>query len=90
MPAFDTPNGRIEFSGSQIASWCLGLGGVLAVLGILAIAAPWVASTVIDYLCAGTLIAAGISQLGMAAGGSPPARSPCQPPRPRPCRGCPG
>ena len=68
MPAFDTPNGRIEFSGAQIASWCLGLGGVLAVLGILAIAAPWVASTVIDYLCGGTLIAAGISQLGMAAG----------------------
>jgi len=72
MPAFDTPNGKIEISGpqiaSQIASWCLGLGGVLAVLGILAIAAPWVASTVIDYLCAGTLIAAGISQLGMAAG----------------------
>ena len=68
MPAFDTPNGEIEFSRPQIASWCLGLGGVLAVLGILAIAAPWVASTVIDYLCGGTLIAAGISQLGMAAG----------------------
>jgi len=68
MPAFDTPNVTVEFSGAQIARWCLGLGGVLIAMGILAIAAPWVASTLIDYLCGGALIAAGISQLGMAAG----------------------
>ena len=68
MPSSDTANIEIELSGPQIASWCLGIGGVLAALGILSIAAPWVASTVIDYLCGGTLIAAGISQLGMAAG----------------------
>jgi uncharacterized membrane protein HdeD (DUF308 family) len=65
---FDTPNVEIELSGSRIASWCLWIGGVLAALGILSIASPWVASTVIDYLCGGTLIAAGLSQLGMAAG----------------------
>jgi len=52
----------------RVATWCLGLGGVLAALGILAIAAPWAASTVIDYLCGGTLVAAGLSQLGAAAG----------------------
>lgn len=68
MPSSDTANIEIDLSGPQIATWCLGIGGVLAALGILSIAAPWVASTVIDYLCGGTLIAAGISQLGMAAG----------------------
>jgi uncharacterized membrane protein HdeD (DUF308 family) len=68
MPSSDTANIEIEFSRPQIATWCLGLGGVLAALGILAIAAPWMASTVIDYLCGGTLIAAGLAQLGMAAG----------------------
>jgi uncharacterized membrane protein HdeD (DUF308 family) len=52
----------------RVATWCLGLGGVLAALGILSIAAPWAASTVIDYLCGGTLIAAGASQLAAAAG----------------------
>lgn len=68
MPAYDASKLEIEFPRARIATWCLGLGGVLAALGALAIAAPWVASTVIDYLCGGTLIAAGISQLGMAAG----------------------
>ena len=66
MPTVDSH--RDELSLPRIATWSLSLGGVLAVLGILAIAAPWVASTVIDYLCAAALMAAGISQLGMAAG----------------------
>ena len=66
MPTFDAPND--ELSLARISTWCMGLGVALAVLGILAIAAPWVASTVIDYLCAGTLIVAGVAQLGMAAG----------------------
>jgi len=66
MPALDVRNDH--FFPAEIARWCLAIGGILAALGILAIAAPWVASTVIDYLCAGTLVAAGISQLGMAAG----------------------
>lgn len=52
----------------RVATWCLGLGGVLAALGILSIAAPWAASTVIAYLCGGTLIAAGLAQLAAAAG----------------------
>ena len=58
LPADDLP---------ALPRWALGLGAVLALLGLLALAAPWAASTVIDYVCAGTLIAAGISQLGMTA-----------------------
>lgn len=53
---------------SQLATWCLVLGGVLAVLGGLALASPWAASTLIDVFCGVTLIAAGISQLAMTAG----------------------
>lgn len=52
---------------AALPRWALGLGVVLVLLGLLALAAPWAASTVIDYVCAGTLIAAGISQLGMTA-----------------------
>jgi uncharacterized membrane protein HdeD (DUF308 family) len=52
---------------ASLPTWTLGLGAVLSVLGLLALAAPWAASTVIDYVCAGTLIAAGVSQLGMTA-----------------------
>jgi uncharacterized membrane protein HdeD (DUF308 family) len=66
MPALDVRTD--DFSPADIARWCLSIGGVLTLLGILGIAAPWVASTIIDYLCAGALIAAGISQIGMAAG----------------------
>jgi len=68
MSGLDTPALEIELSRPRIASWFLGLGGTLAALGALSIATPWVAATVIDYLCGGTLVAAGISQLGMAAG----------------------
>ncbi len=53
---------------SRISQWSLVLGGVLAVLGGLALAAPWAASTVIDVFCGMTLIAAGVAQLAMAAG----------------------
>ncbi|NDC54517.1 MAG: hypothetical protein EBZ74_09575 [Planctomycetia bacterium] len=52
---------------SSLSGWTLGLGGVLILLGLLALAAPWAAATVIDYVCAGALIAAGISQLGITA-----------------------
>jgi len=44
------------------------LAGILAVLGGLALAAPWAASTVIDVFCGITLIAAGASQLVMTLG----------------------
>ncbi|MFM8380057.1 MAG: HdeD family acid-resistance protein [Planctomycetia bacterium] len=58
LPADDLP---------ALPRCALGLGAVLSLLGLLALAAPWAASAVIDYVCAGTLIAAGISQLGMTA-----------------------
>lgn len=53
---------------SRIGTWCLTVGGVLAVLGGLAIAAPWAAATVVDAVCGMTLVAGGVSQVGMAAG----------------------
>lgn len=52
---------------SQLKSGLLWLGGTLAILGILAIASPWAASTVVDYMVGGSLIAAGVTQLGMTA-----------------------
>jgi uncharacterized membrane protein HdeD (DUF308 family) len=52
---------------SQLKSGLFWLGVTLAILGILAIAAPWVASTVVDYMVGGSLIAAGVTQLGMTA-----------------------
>jgi uncharacterized membrane protein HdeD (DUF308 family) len=65
MPSLDdTPNRDLL---RQLTTSSFGLGAVLALLGMLAIAAPWVASTVIDYIVGGTLVAAGIAQLGMTA-----------------------
>jgi uncharacterized membrane protein HdeD (DUF308 family) len=52
----------------QVSTWCLVLGGALAVLGGLALAAPWAAATVVDVFCGITMIAAGVSQLAMTAG----------------------
>ena len=52
---------------AALTTGSFGLGAVLALLGMLALAAPWVASTVIDYVVGGSLIAAGVSQLGMTA-----------------------
>jgi uncharacterized membrane protein HdeD (DUF308 family) len=52
----------------RLSTWSLVLAGVLAVLGGLALAAPWVASTVVDVFCGITLIAAGVSQLVMTLG----------------------
>lgn len=53
---------------SRLSTWSLVLAGVLAVLGGLAVAAPWAASTVVDVFCGITLIAAGVSQLVMTLG----------------------
>ncbi|NBP88669.1 MAG: hypothetical protein EBU59_09240 [Planctomycetia bacterium] len=53
---------------TRVAIWCFVLGGIFAVLGGLALAAPWVAATVIAVFCGVTLLAAGISQLAMAIG----------------------
>lgn len=52
---------------SQLKSGLLWLGVTLAILGILAIVAPWAASTLVDYMVGGSLIAAGVTQLGMTA-----------------------
>lgn len=49
-------------------SWCFWAGGVLALLGTLAIAVPWAASTLVAWVIGFMLLAAGITQLGMAAG----------------------
>jgi len=53
---------------TRVAIWCFVLGGIFAVLGGLALAAPWVAATVIAVFCGVTLLSAGISQLAMAIG----------------------
>lgn len=53
---------------SKLSTWSLVLGAVLAVLGGLAVAAPWAASTVVDVLCGIMLVAAGISHLVMTIG----------------------
>jgi uncharacterized membrane protein HdeD (DUF308 family) len=66
MPTYDLREDH-DATGSLVR-WSFGIGTVLAVLGGLSIAAPWVASTVIAWLCGGALVAAGLSQLGMAAG----------------------
>jgi len=49
-------------------SWCFWAGGALALLGTLAIAVPWAASTLVDWVIGFMLLAAGVTQLGMAAG----------------------
>jgi len=50
-----------------LCSWCLWVGGALAVLGAVAIAAPWAVSTVLAWVIGFSLVAAGVAQLGMAA-----------------------
>ncbi|MFM7108413.1 MAG: HdeD family acid-resistance protein [Planctomycetaceae bacterium] len=52
---------------SRVASSCLVVGGILALLGGLSIAAPWAASTVVDFLVGIALVAGGVSQIGMSA-----------------------
>lgn len=51
----------------RLATWSMGLGGVLIVLGVAAIAAPWVAAAAVAAFCGITLIIAGASQVGMTA-----------------------
>jgi uncharacterized membrane protein HdeD (DUF308 family) len=52
----------------KISDWSLGLGVILALLGVLSIASPWATSVVVNALVGGSLVAAGISQLGMTLG----------------------
>lgn len=51
-----------------IGTRALRLGVSLALLGLLALLAPWGAATAIDILCGAVLVAAGIGQLVLAAG----------------------
>ena len=52
---------------SQLKSRLIWLGVALAGLGALAIAVPWAAATFVDFMVAGSLLAAGVTQLGAAA-----------------------
>ncbi len=52
---------------SHLRSKLVWLGIALTILGILAIATPWAAATFVDFMVAGSLLAAGITQLGAAA-----------------------
>lgn len=52
----------------RVCSWCVGVGVALTLLGVAAVAAPWVASTFIAYVVGVVLLAGGLSQLGMAWG----------------------
>lgn len=52
----------------RMGDWSLGLGVILALLGVLSIASPWATSVVINALVGGSLVAAGVSQLGMTLG----------------------
>lgn len=55
-----------DLSGCSLDGWCFWVGGLLALLGVAAIAAPWVAATAIAYVVGFALLAGGLSQLGMA------------------------
>jgi uncharacterized membrane protein HdeD (DUF308 family) len=51
----------------RLKSKLVWLGAALALLGILAIAVPWGAAAFVDFMVAGSLLAAGVTQLGAAA-----------------------
>ncbi|MFM8733579.1 MAG: HdeD family acid-resistance protein [Pirellulales bacterium] len=53
---------------SRLKSRLVWLGIALTILGILAIATPWAAAAFVDFMVAGSLLAAGVTQLGAAAG----------------------
>lgn len=51
----------------RLATWSMGLGGVLIVLGLASIAAPWIAAAAVAAFCGITLIMGGASQVAMTA-----------------------
>jgi len=51
-----------------LSNWSMGLGAVLIVLGLAAIAAPWVAAAAVAAFCGVTLVVGGASQVAMTAG----------------------
>jgi uncharacterized membrane protein HdeD (DUF308 family) len=52
----------------RLAKWSMGLGGVLIVLGLASIVAPWVAAAAVAAFCGITLVVGGASQVAMTAG----------------------
>lgn len=52
----------------RLATWSLGIGGLLIVLGLAAVVAPWLAAATVAAFCGITLIAGGASQVAMTAG----------------------
>ena len=71
--AFDDPSTTLSGDLSpnlvrKVSNWCLVVGGLLALLGFLAVAAPWAAAKTVAILCGGSLVAAGASQVAMSAG----------------------
>lgn len=63
----DSPPGEPELV-ARVARWSLVVGGLLALLGFLAVAAPWAAATAVAMLCGIALVTAGASQVAMTAG----------------------
>lgn len=51
----------------RLSQWSIGLGVVLIVLGLISLAAPWVAATAVAAFCGITLIVGGASQVAMTA-----------------------
>jgi len=51
----------------KVGSWSLIVGGLLAVLGVAAMAAPWLAAATVATICGVMLIVGGASQLAMTA-----------------------
>ena len=66
MPIVDSEFDRAGTPLERVCSWCVGVGVALALLGVAAVAAPWVASTFIAYVVGVALLAGGLAQLGMA------------------------
>lgn len=64
MPAAELDAGNLL--DGRLRSWCLWVGGALALLGAAAVAAPWVAATAVALVVGFALLAGGISQVGMA------------------------
>jgi uncharacterized membrane protein HdeD (DUF308 family) len=52
---------------ARIAGSTFKLGVALALLGVVAIAAPWAVATAIDVLCGALLVVAGLGQLALAS-----------------------
>lgn len=52
----------------RLANWSMGIGGVLIVLGLAAVLAPWLAAATVAAFCGVTLIVGGASQVAMTAG----------------------